>query len=43
MEEEVRVAGRVLDLRVSDGGRMVSTGEREVGLVERDVGGAGGG
>ena len=34
--EELGVSGSTCDLRLSDGGRMVSTvGERDVGLVER--------
>jgi hypothetical protein len=35
--EELGVSGSMCNLRVSDGGRMVSTvGERDAGLVERD-------
>jgi hypothetical protein len=34
--EELGELGSVCDLRLSDGGRMVSTvGERDLGLVER--------
>ena len=34
--EELGVSGSVCNLRLSDGGRMVSTvGERDLGLVER--------
>ena len=34
--EELGTSGRMCNLRLSDGGRMVSTvGERDVGLVER--------
>ena len=34
--EELGVSGSVCNLRLSDGGRMVSTvGDRDVGLVER--------
>lgn len=35
--DELGVSGSVCNLRLSDGGRMVSTvGERDIGLVERD-------
>ena len=37
MLEKLEEAGIVCDLRLREGGRMVSTGERDEGLVERGV------